>query len=179
VSLTSVQQLLYQQLAPCMLSGTSIKDNGITVSMDRRTGETILFFRLDSDEGYVCLGIRRQAIIGSDGSAKCCDGLISYLKDLARVKELLCFLEMKGGDQERASEQIISAYRRVKYILDTNRLFEAKKIMACICARRQVPSLVQKKLREDLKAVFGERVHIKTGVSHYDIGSVIREHADR
>lgn len=179
MSVTPIQQLLMTQLASCKMSGTTIKDKGITVSMDRRTGETVLFFHLDSNEGYACLGIDRHANTGSHESAQCCDGLIFYVKKLENAKYLLCFLEMKGGDQEEAVKQIISVYKRIKVFLDKQHLFDPKRMMACICARHQVPTVVQKKLREELKAIFGEHVHIRTGVSHYDIGLVIREHAGR
>jgi hypothetical protein len=47
-------------LQSCHVSGTSVQESGITVSTERRTGETIDVFHTDGVEGRKCLKMEGQ-----------------------------------------------------------------------------------------------------------------------
>lgn len=99
---------LEEQLFSCKLQGTSITEAGITVSTDRVAEEVILFFRIDSEVGRVCLNLVDQ---------KVCDCLIFYAKEPVST-EVLCFLELKAAGLNEAIKQIINAHRKIKQLLD-------------------------------------------------------------
>lgn len=53
----SMRTLLSVTLAGCFVKGTSVTESGLTVSTNTLPGETILFFKTDSNAGRECLGI--------------------------------------------------------------------------------------------------------------------------
>lgn len=96
-------------LLSCLKPGTSVTQNGVSVSIRPQGGETILFFEMDCDR------VRQNLDIES--SAPICDYLVFY--HLAGTKPqndkiILCLLELKGRDTEHAIEQLISTYTRLK-----------------------------------------------------------------
>lgn len=165
-----VYNLLKQRLAACLMEGTtSITEYGITVSTERLSGEIILFFRIDSDAGRICLDM-----VG----LKACDCLVFYTRETEQ-EEKLCFLELKGNGLASAVQQIVSAHRKIKLLLEANHIQNVT-LIACICMRHQVP---QGDLRhaDELKRYFGKgNVHLKCGRKHYtELGLLFRKRASQ
>ena len=153
---TPLLTLLQQQLSECLMQGTSISESGLTVSTDKLSGEVILFFRIDSIAGRSALGME---------DLKVCDCLVFYAKENEQ-REMLCFLELKAAGLDKATQQILSVYRKVKQLLETNHIqFVILKV--CICMRHQVPAGELRHAKE-LKRIFGpDNVHLKFGTRHY------------
>jgi len=157
--------LLKQRLSSCLMAGTSISESGLTVSMERKSDETVHFFRIDSDEGRRELGMV---------DLKVCDCLVIYTKEIER-DEALCFLELKGGRLDVAKEQVISTHSKVKQILSVERIQQNIILKVCICMRQQAPSGFMRHEAE-LKRLFGrDHVRLKFGVKHYkELGEFFR-----
>lgn len=165
---TPLSMLLEKQLSLCKLSGTSITESGLTVSTDKRSGENIIFFRIDSDGGRKCLNM-----IG----LRCCDCLVFYTK-ASEEEEKFCFLELKKpaklGD---AVDQIIEAHKYVVRFLEEKQMLMKHVVpMTFICLRHQSPGESMTH-RKRLAAIFGKNVCIKTVTGHYkELGSFLRQH---
>ena len=157
--------LLKQRLVSCLMAGTSITEFGLTVSMEKKSGENVYFFRVDSDEG-------RHALDMVD--LKVCDCLVIYTKEPER-DEALCFLELKGGRLDDAKEQVISTHDKVKQLLSVERIRQNVTLKVCICMRQQAPSGSMRQEAE-LKRIFGkDHVRLKFGVKHYkELGEFFR-----
>ena len=161
-----LQVLLKKHLLSCILEGTKIKESGITVSTDRKPGEVIFFFRLDSDEGRKALQMVND---------RCCDCLVFYTKE-GKKSEILCFLELKGAGLNHAVNQIISAYQPIKKLLDANRIQNVI-LIACICMRHQSPP--EMRVLAKLKPIFSRHVYTKFGTNEYkDLGTLFRKIAN-
>jgi len=158
--------LLKQRLSSCLMTGTSITESGLTVSMKRKLDEIVHFFRIDSDGGRRELGMV---------DLKVCDCLVIYTKEIER-DEVLCFLELKGGRLDDAKEQIISTHGKVTQILNTERIQQNVILKVCICMRQQAPSGFVRHEAE-LKRLFGrDHVRLKFGVKHYkELGDFFRK----
>lgn len=91
---------------------TRISDSGNTVAMTLKSDEQVLFFDLDRD---VCA--LKQLILNQQDweDKKICDGLV-YFTD--GVKWVLCFVELKGQDIERAAKQIVNTYKFMRKHLE-------------------------------------------------------------
>ena len=91
-------------LANHLLSGTSSKESRVNVSIKPENGETILFFRLDSDGNRQ---LRKCLAIGDTGII--CDLLI-YHFSINNKKPKICLVEQKGKDISHAVKQIENVY---------------------------------------------------------------------
>lgn len=161
---TPLLTLLQQKLSSCLMQGTSISESGLTVSTDKLSGEVILFFRIDSAAGRSSLGME---------DLKVCDCLVFYATENEQ-REMLCFLELKAAGLDKAAQQILSVYRKIKLLLETNRI-QLVTLKACVCMRHQVP-LGDLRYAGELKRVFGPgNVHLKFGTRHYQqFGIILR-----
>jgi hypothetical protein len=157
-----VYTLLEQRLAPCKLPGTSITESGITVSIDRRQGEIISFFRPDSEAGRNCLDM-----MGS----RACDCLVFYSQE-TQHEEKLCLLELKKpaktGD---AKKQILAVYHAVNKILNAAHV-QGATWMVFICMRRHNVLPGDRRHINELKDYFGEKVKCRR--SSEEFGSFLR-----
>src|SRR5579859_1993172 len=97
----SMLALLETQLPyDCHIHKTSIHENGISVSIKKVQGEIIRFFLTDNSLARACFAMNKQGV-------KCCDYLLLYTKENTTKKtELLCFIELKGKDIDKAGKQI-------------------------------------------------------------------------
>lgn len=164
-----VQNFFVVHFRSCHGNGTSASDpgTGIKVSTKPLSNETILVFHTDCDEGKACLGIRGK---------KVCDFIFYYTK--GTDKEIICFLELKGTELDKAYLQVLDTNNHLKNIMqgkisDVDYQNSIRKI--CICLRHHAPSMNQK-IRDKLIKIYGKNnVEIKHGVTRHDIGPLLRK----
>lgn len=157
-----MQDFLNSALKVCLCSGTSVNESGLAVSAEKKQNEVILFFHIDCSDGRKCLNML------SDG-VRICDYLVFYTKDNDQ-KEVVCFLELKGGKEKDAVEQIMSTYAGFKRLIVKNDSGQQSKVVenallkACICFHGTSPRL-DPDARKKLKEVFRQNVLIKHGIN--------------
>ncbi len=103
----------YLLLSGCLLAGkTSHKEDGVEVSLQPASGETVLFFHIDEKSNPNC---KFRQLLGLDREGmKICDLIVFYAKDNERI---ICFVELKGKDINTAKEQVINTYTYFKNFL--------------------------------------------------------------
>ncbi|MCX6380538.1 MAG: hypothetical protein NT023_13865 [Armatimonadetes bacterium] len=74
-------------LLKCAVQGTSVSEQGKSVSVKPIPGETVLFFRSDTPEFRACTRLEQNAAA--------CDVMIFYYKS---PKAVICFVELKGSE---------------------------------------------------------------------------------
>lgn len=109
MSVGSATALLHPLLEKCVMNKTHVTEAGITVGIDTLIGETIHFYRIDSESGRSCLDMR---------SSRCCDVLVTYEKK-SDSYEAICFIELKGRKLKDAIIQIKVTYARIRERLET------------------------------------------------------------
>ncbi|MEO8974056.1 MAG: hypothetical protein ABI406_20910 [Ktedonobacteraceae bacterium] len=147
----------------CYVAKTSVHEEGLTVSTEKLAGETILFFNTDCDEGRKTLHMVEQG-------QKICDYLIFYTKDNEK-REIVCYLELKGGKLENAKKQVLNTHKRVRVLSEDKlgKLIEPVIWKACICLHGQAPRNGQR-IVDELISIFGKNnVRIKHGVKHFKL----------
>ncbi len=87
-------------LLKCAMRGTSFGERGKSVSVEPEAGEIVLFFRSDSPDFRSCVGLTSVE--------KACDIMVFYYKS---PKMVICFVELKGSEIEKAHEQIRETHR--------------------------------------------------------------------
>ena len=159
-----LRALLEQRLELCKMTGTSITEDGITVSADKLNGEFILFFRIDSEAGRNCLDM---------AGLRACDCLVFYTLE-TQQEEDLCLLELKAAGLDQAAEQIFSAYYKVKQLLATSHI-QCATWKAFVCLRHNVPAGDLRHVAK-LKSHFGkDNFSYKTVKKQYkEFGSFLR-----
>ncbi|HEV7234645.1 MAG TPA: hypothetical protein VGN15_00605 [Ktedonobacteraceae bacterium] len=90
-------------LLSCLQYGTSVTQKNVSVRAVPQKGETILFFKTDSEIACKDLHI----MVGEP----VCDYLVFYAKD---GKTVLCLVELKGNDTDHAIEQVLSTYQHMQ-----------------------------------------------------------------
>ncbi len=159
---------LVANLQGCRKSGTSASERGLRVSTERLTGETIIFFHTDSDEGRECLRI-------TSIDNKVCDYFIYYSMD-GRRSEIVCLLELKGTNLEDAEKQVRETHEHLKLLFNALMYNDNQNLIwrVCICLHNHAPN-VNQRIRDRLKRDYGRgNVEIRHGVSHHDIGPLLR-----
>ncbi|MBD2777665.1 hypothetical protein [Iningainema tapete] len=141
-------------LSGCFLPGkTSFIENGVEISLQPETGETVLFFSIDEQSNSNCK-LRQLLEINKPGM-KICDLIVFYARGEERT---ICFVELKGSDLKTAIEQVINTYSSFKSLLKTqNNLYTAKAFIRI----NNSPPRETDKYKQELISVFGE--------SNYDI----------
>ncbi len=137
------------------MPGTSAKEQGLEVSIEKLPGELICFFHMDHDETKKCL-----KMLGKD--IRCNDYLIFYTRN-PNVKEVLCLLELKGKDFHHAVDQIISTYERFYTTIgDTLDRTNCQHIWSVNICLRGGSLQVDDKRKKRLEQIFGRaNVRIK------------------
>ncbi|MFN4875491.1 MAG: hypothetical protein ACK5GT_03355 [Aphanizomenon sp.] len=138
-------------LSCCLLPGkTSHKEDGVEVSLQPASGETVLFFHIDEKSNPNC---KFRQLLGLDREGmKICDLIVYYAKDNERI---ICFVELKGGDIKRATEQVKTTYYYFNEFLkkfNSSLKFTAKTYIVCDGSAPQEFD----RYKEELKAKFGE-----------------------
>lgn len=100
--------MLLDILSPCLIPGTSFTDNGITVNVRPKKGESVKFFAIDEKSNPKST-IRKE--LGMQG--RICDLVVYYLKE-ANHEDALCFVELKGKKIDDALEQIIETSKALE-----------------------------------------------------------------
>jgi len=161
----SMLDLLETQLPSyCQIEKKSIHENGITVSIERDSGEVIRFFCTDCQSARECFAMQAEGI-------KCCDYLLLYAREESmHTKELLCFIELKGKALHKAVDQICSTY---KYVMQFSRQYMDRSQhanvtqVAAIFLHGRVPSGRSCREREKLARIFDEKhIYMKHAVQH-------------
>ncbi|MEH2093250.1 hypothetical protein [Nostoc sp.] len=138
-------------LSCCLLPGkTSYKENGVEVSLQPASGETVLFFMIDNQSNPNCK-LRQLLGLNQEGM-KICDLIVFYAKESKRI---ICFVELKGGDVKTAQGQVITTYTYFKKLLkksEPSLNFIAK---AYIKSNGSAPQEIDK-YKQELKQTFGE-----------------------
>lgn len=150
-------------LQNCYIPKTSVHEEGLTVSTEKLPGEIIFFFQTDCAEGRKTLNMVEQG-------QKICDYLIFYTKD-SEKREIVCYLELKGGKLESAKKQILNTHNRVKALSDEKlgKQFGPVIWKACICLHGQAPRNGQRTV-DELISIFGKNnVCIRHGVKHFKL----------
>jgi len=89
----------------CLDHRTSISEQGIELSITRRSGETILLFRTDSEKF-------RRHFYDPDGAQIACDALFFYKYE--GHPPVLIFVELKGANLTHALDQLRATINPVK-----------------------------------------------------------------
>ena len=89
----------------CLEHGTSIAEEGLALSMDRRGGETVLLFRTDS-EAF------RARFYAPGGPQVACDALFFYKR--GESPPVLVFVELKGANLGKRFEQLKATIGAIK-----------------------------------------------------------------
>jgi hypothetical protein len=90
--------LLFEALLPGKTLAEDRAHNGYTsAQLEANAGETVLLFRLDEDKTKEHLKLTGE---------KCCDYFFLFR---GKQKSLLIFVELKGGNLERAEQQLLAA----------------------------------------------------------------------
>ncbi|MDJ0735259.1 MAG: hypothetical protein QNJ47_14575 [Nostocaceae cyanobacterium] len=152
-------------LTGCFLPGkTSFKENGVEIKVQPESGETILFFSIDEQSNPSCK--LRQVLKIDRQNMKICDLIVFYGKDNHRV---ICFVELKGSDLERAVEQVENKYKSLTNILSSRcNSFISK---AYIKTNSSAPQEI-KQYQEQLSTTFGKNNYDISKNS--DLGDFIR-----
>jgi hypothetical protein len=162
--------LLTGRLGSCRIDGTGVRESGLVVSAETLTGETILFFHIDSPEGRQCLDLLSEG-------AKACDYLVFYTKN-NDDKEIVCFLELKGKKLEDAIRQVLSTHQRIVILAkeEIDRKLHAYIVWkVCICLHGQAPRSGQQSVDQLIKTFGKDNVLVKHGVKHYKLlGTFLR-----
>jgi hypothetical protein len=146
-------------LQSCLIPGTKVHENGLTVSIEPKKDEKIYFFHTDCDEGNRCLGMNKLE------KEECNDYLVFYTKEKG-VNEVFCFLELKGKDIQKAKQQVINTHKCIKSLLkDKISQQQQNPIWSVyICLSNSAPQETQK-VQNELAILFGKgRVRIRTVV---------------
>ncbi|MGM3306696.1 hypothetical protein ACSQ6I_12110 [Anabaena sp. WFMT] len=138
-------------LSCCLLPGkTSHKEDGVEVSLQPASGETVLFFHIDEKSNPNC---KFRQLLGLDQEGmKICDLIVFYAKESQRI---ICFVELKGGDIKKAKEQVINTstyFNKALKKSDPSLNFTAK---TYIVSNSSVPQELDK-YKQELKNKFGE-----------------------
>ncbi|MBD2387403.1 hypothetical protein [Cylindrospermum sp. FACHB-282] len=138
-------------LSCCLLPGrTSHREDGVEISLQPASGETVLFFNIDDQSNPNCK-FRQLLGLDQEGS-KICDLIVFYVKGSERI---ICFVELKGGDIKKAKDQVIETYTSFNQFLrvsNSSLRFTAK---TYIVFNGSVPREVDT-YKEELKYKFGE-----------------------
>ena len=120
-------------LANQLQYGTKINESGVNVSIDKKRGETVLFFRLDSGDNRRLL---KYLDIGDTG--RICDLLIYYLNE-NDDKPSIFLVELKGKKTSDAIAQIESVYDAFSKKLTAEKIFDDFKWGAFIKTNSKSP----------------------------------------
>lgn len=90
-------------LLACLQHGTGVTQKRVSVHAVPQKGETILFFKTESEIARKDFSI----MVGEP----VCDYLVFYAKE---GKTVLCLVELKGNDTDHAIEQILSTYSHIQ-----------------------------------------------------------------
>ncbi|MFM2063157.1 MAG: hypothetical protein RLZZ507_2827 [Cyanobacteriota bacterium] len=138
-------------LSGCLLPGkTSHKEDGVEVTLQPASGETVLFFHIDEKSNPNC---KFRKLLGLDQEGmKICDLIVFYAKENERI---ICFVELKGKDINTAKEQVINTYTYFDKFLkktDLSLKFTPKTyIRSNVAAPQEI-----EEYKKELKAKFGE-----------------------
>lgn len=137
------------------------------------TGEIIIVFHIDSDEG-------RKSLKMEDEGIRICDFIFYYTNE-NEGNEVACLLELKGTELRRASDQVKKTHQRLIALANEaihRRYHRNLTWRICICLRSQAPGTSQR-IRDELKAFFGtNNVEIRHGVKRHDIGPLLRRNTE-
>ena len=88
-------------LTGCFLPGkTSFTEDGVQLSLQPESGETVLFFSIDDQSNPNC---KFRQVLGIQNDKKICDLIVFYAKENERI---ICFVELKGSKLGTAVEQV-------------------------------------------------------------------------
>jgi hypothetical protein len=153
----------------------ALPESGLTVSIERLKDEIVCFFQTDSSEA-------RNILNMPDDDQKSCDYFIFYTKAKHDQKEIVCFLELKGKNFEKAVKQVCNAYKYVKLLLGQyleKAQYQKVIYSVSICMHSRAPSpMIELRGREQLKAIFritDSHIEIRHGRSKHDLGNFLRK----
>jgi hypothetical protein len=138
-------------LSGCLLPGkTSHREDGVEIRVEPASGETVLFFSIDSDKNPKC---KLRQILGLDQSGmKSCDLIVFYARE---NENIICFVELKGRKIENAKEQVINTYIYFSKVFKKSDLSLNFVPKAYIKSDSSLPKELDK-YKQELKATFGE-----------------------
>jgi hypothetical protein len=84
-----------------LISDTHFSESGVEVSMVQKSGEKLLFFKMDQP-------IVREAL---HIEGHICDGLVCYFRGNEKI---FCLVELKGCRLDTAVDQIINTHKHLK-----------------------------------------------------------------
>jgi hypothetical protein len=122
----------------CLDHKTSISDDGIELSIARKSGETILLFRTDSEDFRKCF-----YDVGASQTA--CDGLFFY--KYGDNPPILVFVELKGANLAHALKQLKTTILPVKERVE-GVIRDGTKYLALVVSDGAGPTTRKNKQRE-------------------------------
>ena len=105
-------------LANQFYHGTSFNESGVDISIKPKSGETFLFFHLDSGNNK---RLREDLGIGSTG--RICDLLIYYF-NVHDDKPSICLVELKGKKISHGITQVENIYDAIRQKLKGKHIFK-------------------------------------------------------
>lgn len=100
-------------LATCLLVAQhSYTEQGVNVSMQPQSGETVLFFHIDDQANNAC-SLRKHGYI----TGKICDLLVFYARK-GQQRKVLCLVEMKRGQIADAAAKALAMHEDLAPHLD-------------------------------------------------------------
>lgn len=138
---------------------TSCSERGTSASIQKRSGETVLVFRTDSDEMRRAFGLQ-----------KACDRLFFYMKEQERPK--LIFVALEGTDLKRAAAQLEETIVKVKPVLGrvASAFARTENLLAVIVSQGGVPRELGK-IQRDFRRQVG--IPLKVSSSPADLRKLI------
>ncbi len=150
----------------CIRDGTSHKENGINISIQRKPRETILFFVIDPESNH-CSNF--PEIINTD---IICDLLIYYSTDGSNKK--ICLVELKGSDIKHAIEQLTRTREKTNNCLKSK--YQNIGWKAIIVHRCSAPNQFKSaSLKKRLDNAFGKGNYSMEHTTNFDAGEFIRK----
>jgi hypothetical protein len=137
-------------LSGCLVPDkTSHTEDGVEVSLKRESGETVLFFHIDDQSNPNC---KLRQILGLDQEGMpMCDLIVFYARETERI---ICFVELKGGDLDKAKKQVINTYEKFNKLVQKSQSTFTPKTYIVFNGGSSHNDI--KGFQEELKNKFGE-----------------------
>jgi hypothetical protein len=136
----------------CYTRHTKVVECGLGVVIQPEDDERVLFFKTDSPDGRACLQIPTTDVI--------CD-LVIFVRQQAKNKPTVLFVELKGGDANHAADQIEKTFKAVRNFFPQSSIFSTPEAFAVIVMATSSPPNKQKLI--DRLEKIGLKVKLYTG----------------
>lgn len=156
-----------------LIHGNSVKEKGVSVTAHPLPGEKILVFKLDAKtkkQNRITKESNIATALQLSGSI--CDYLFLLSQEVGKdsdgeiiYQRTLCLVELKGGNVEHATEQIINTYEHLNNMLKNDHMCQYfyKSVIwkAFICVNENSSITMTKESIDALNKAFGNKKHFR------------------